>query len=273
MNAIGTGKNFPPENPSIFDKILTYSVVVGAVVPSIFTFMNLLNQTRITGKQNIAKLKPPWILMSNHMSLLDDLFLGPLIFFPKALTGYRYIPFHSPEEQNFYRSKLIAWFMKTTKSIPVIRGRGIYQEGMNRLVQAVKRGGVLHIYPEGTRSRSGNIGGAKTGVARLVYETGAAVVPMYHQGLERVLPIGSGIPRIGRKIRVAIGEPLFFNEELSMKNEVQAWQLIISRVMNSIQEQQKILQEKWGVRPVSSHGNNKTLEKHDVKIKTGSTPT
>ena len=256
MNSIGTGNNFPPQHPTWWDKMVSYLLVVGFIVPTIEIFMNLLNRTRIIGRKNIKKLPLPWILMSNHLTLLDDLFLDPLLITPHVLGGYRYIPFHAPEESNFYKKRLIAWFMRRTKSIPLIRGRGPHQEGMDRLIQAVKDGSLLHIYPEGTRSRTGRIGNGKSGVGRIVYESGAPVVPMYHQGMENILPIGSGFPRIGKEIRMAIGEPIYFEEELKMENNLKTWKLITQRIMEAIQQQREILEEQWGSRDFRPSKNN-----------------
>ncbi|NQU04477.1 MAG: 1-acyl-sn-glycerol-3-phosphate acyltransferase, partial [Calditrichaeota bacterium] len=194
MKPIGTGSNYPPEKPGLVTRLISYMLVNFLIIPLINIFMNVLNRTRIIGRKNIVGLKRPWILVSNHVTMLDDLFLDPLIMFPKGLCGYRYIPYHAPEESNFYKTPLMAWFMRYTKSIPLIRGRGFNQEGMKRLISAVKSGGILHIYPEGTRSRSGKIGKGKEGIGRIVYESGAPVVPVYHQGLEKVLPIGSSFP-------------------------------------------------------------------------------
>ncbi|HHE47111.1 MAG TPA: 1-acyl-sn-glycerol-3-phosphate acyltransferase [Bacteroidetes bacterium] len=248
MNNIGTGKNFPRENPGLFDRALCYIMVNFTIIPTIQIFMNLLNRTRIIGRKNLAGLKPPWILMSNHLTLLDDLFIDPLIFFPKGFLGYRYIPYNVPKEKNFYKHAITFWLMRRLKSIPVIRGRGIQQEGVNRLISAVKRGGILHIYPEGTRTRNGQIGAAKDGIARIVYETGAPVVPVYHQGLEKVLPIGSAIPNFGKEIRIAIGKPLSFQRELEMENDINTWRLITNRIMDGIREQQRVMNERWGAR-------------------------
>ncbi|NQT35419.1 1-acyl-sn-glycerol-3-phosphate acyltransferase [bacterium] len=250
MNDIGTGKNFPPENPCLMDRAISYSLVNFGIVPNIWLFMNILNRTRFVGKDNIAGMKAPWILMSNHVTLLDDLFIGPLIFFPKGFLGYRFIPYHAPEERNFYRKRLITWFMKNVKSIPLMRGRGIRQEGIDRIISAVKKGGILHIYPEGTRTRTGEIGSGQPGIGRIVYESGAPVVPLYHQGLEHVLPIGNRFPKFGREIRIAIGKPIRFDEELTMENNMQTWRKITHRVMEGIREQKEVSSAKWGFRRV-----------------------
>ena len=75
-------KNFPPENPSFFFKASSFGLVVGVIHPSIQIFMHGLNKTNIYGRENIKDLKPGWILASNHITILDDLFLGPVVMKP-----------------------------------------------------------------------------------------------------------------------------------------------------------------------------------------------
>lgn len=203
-----------------------------------------MNRTTIIGKKNVVDLGRPYILMSNHVSLLDDLFLGPIIFFPRGMQGYAWMPYHAPEERNFYKVSLIAWFLRKTKSIPLIRGKGIRQEGVTRLINAVRQGGILHIYPEGTRTRTGELGAPKIGIGRIVYESGAPVVPMYHKGLERVLPIGAGVPRFCKRIQASIGKPLYFDEELKLPNTPDTWRLIVARIMDGIKSERDKLEKR-----------------------------
>ena len=252
MAAIGIGQNFPPDKPTLLQKALSCFIAIGLVTPAFGLFMNLLNRCRVVGRENLARLRPPYIVTLNHLSLLDDLFLGPVIFFPHILKGYRYLPYHAPEERNFYKKPLIAQFMRHVKAIPVIRGRGVYQEGVNRLIKAVSAGGILQVYPEGTRSRTGELGDGKEGVGRIVFESGAPVVPIYHQGMEKVLPIGQGIPRVGKEVRIAIGEPITFAEELRLENSPKTWRLITDKIMDAIREQKQTADKLWGVKPLKT---------------------
>ncbi len=250
MTVLNSGNNFPPEKPNLIDRLISYSLVNIAILPAIWSFMYVLNQTTIVGRNNIKGLKPPWMLMSNHLTLLDDLFIGPLLFGPGTFKGYNHLPYHAPEERNFYKNRFAAWFMRRVKSIPVVRGKGIHQEGVERLIVALREGGLLQIFPEGTRTRTGKIGKPKSGIGRIVYESGAPVVPMYHEGLELVLPIGSGIPAIGKRIHIAVGEPIYFKKELSRENNPQTWRGISSRIMDAIYEQKYVVEKRLGAKSV-----------------------
>lgn len=241
---------YPPEDPAFSFKLTSFLLVVGIIIPGINTFMNLMNRTKITGKENLIGLEPPWILASNHLTMLDDLFLDPLLMRPYMLKGYNYFPYHAPEETNFYKKPLMSWFMRQVKSIPLIRGNGIFQDGMNRLIDAVNDNGILHIFPEGTRSRTGKIGDGKPGIGRIVSETNAIVVPMFHQGLERILPIGKYFPRFGTEVRIAIGKPIHFSKADDDVKEVAHWRAISRRVIKEIKEQREVANRKWGHKPI-----------------------
>ncbi len=80
----------------------------------------------------------------------------------------------------------------------------------------LSRGWSLVIYPEGTRSRTGEIGTFKGGLALLAKKSGRPVVPIYVEGGLRVLPEATYIPRAGT-IRVCYGKPLHFNDAENSK--------------------------------------------------------
>ena len=72
----------------------------------------------------------------------------------------------------------------------------------------LRRGHVLGIYPEGTRSRDGLLHRGHTGVAQLALMTGAPIVPVGLVGTDRIQPIGARVPRPFRRATVRFGAPL-----------------------------------------------------------------
>lgn len=81
-----------------------------------------------------------------------------------------------------------------------------------KAIRSLKRGDVLIIYPEGTRSRTGKIQRAKHGVAKIYLETGVPILPMAIKGTFGLLPPGGRL-RMKRVARINIGRPLYFGEE------------------------------------------------------------
>jgi len=68
-------------------------------------------------------------------------------------------------------------------------------------------GHVLMVFPEGTRSPTGELQTAKDGLAMLALRTGATIVPIGVSNTDRVWPKGRKIPRIGGHATMRIGEP------------------------------------------------------------------
>lgn len=77
--------------------------------------------------------------------------------------------------------------------------------------QLVQRGWSLLLYPEGTRSRNGEVGQFKPGVAVLARLTGAAVIPIFVNGGRDILPPGSRLPRRAHAV-VVFGHPMRIHE-------------------------------------------------------------
>ncbi|TKJ41718.1 hypothetical protein CEE37_03890 [candidate division LCP-89 bacterium B3_LCP] len=220
----------------ILSSLVSYLVVMIGMVPFFCFLMKVLNRTEIQNKHIIQRARPPFIFCSNHVSMLDDTFVDPVVFAPRAYWDFRFIAYHTPEKKNFFKGPFFSFIMYASRCVPITRGKGVFQPGMERLIRVLKSGKIVHIYPEGTRTRSGKLGKAKIGVGRLVRETGAPVIPCYHQGLDKVLPIGHKIPKIGKKVKIYIGNIINFSEYIDMPNAPKTWQMIADKIMEAIGE-------------------------------------
>lgn len=79
-------------------------------------------------------------------------------------------------------------------------------------VQLIRDGWNLLLYPEGTRSRSGEIGQFKPGVALLAKFTGRPVIPIHVEGCDDILPYCAFMPRSGRAI-CRYGKPIRYESD------------------------------------------------------------
>lgn len=219
-----------------WNRVVTWSLTCLLVVPVCAVLMRVLNRTRIVGRHHLQGARLPLVLVSNHVTIFDDGLVDTLIFPPRVFREYDFIPYHVPEERNFFKGRLMNWFMRRMKCIPVRRGEGIFQPAMDRIIAALRDGGCVRTFPEGTRTRSGVLGHGRPGVGRVLYETGAAVVPCFHRGLDQVLPIGSVIPRIGKRVDIIIGPPFGVDDLRALPNTKETWQKIADRLMEKIAE-------------------------------------
>lgn len=92
--------------------------------------------------------------------------------------------------------------MRAAKVLPVQRGAGMHQPGLAAAESRLAAGDWVHIFPEGTRTKDGKMGPVRKGVGRLVAACGVApvIVPFVHSGMEKVLPRGSMLPKMGKEV-------------------------------------------------------------------------
>lgn len=112
-----------------------------------------------------------------------------------------------------FKNPFAGAILRKGKVMPIERGRGVKQPLMDDVIARLDEGDWVHMFPEGTRSRTGTMGRMRPGVGRLVAdaERTPVVVPFYHTGMETILRVGAWIPlNVGQKLRVVVGEPIDF---------------------------------------------------------------
>ena len=158
-----------------------------------------------TGLENIPATGAA-ILASNHMSVIDSIFL-PLVLKRSVFFLAKSDYFTGKGVRGF----VVRSFMNGVGQLSIDRSGGKASEAsLNTGVQVLRGGGVLGIYPEGTRSPTGKLYRGRTGVARMILEAKAPVVPVAMFDTDKAMPIGSKIPKV-RRVGVVIGEPLDFS--------------------------------------------------------------
>jgi 1-acyl-sn-glycerol-3-phosphate acyltransferase len=138
----------------------------------------------------------PVLLAINHSSAIDPLLAG--------VAMQRKVRFMAKEE--LFRSPLGGWFLRQLGAFPVRRGEGDRQ-ALKQALAVLEQGGVVGIFPEGTRSPDGRLQQAQTGIAFLARRGRAVVVPVAIAGTRNILPKGAWLPRCAR-VRILVGEPL-----------------------------------------------------------------
>jgi len=98
--------------------------------------------------------------------------------------------------------------------LPKLNVIPVDQEGSDRqalkiLIRLLKAGEGVLIFPEGERTRDGQLGSALPGLGFVIAKTSAPVVPMRIFGAREALPRGSGRVRL-RRITIVVGEPIYF---------------------------------------------------------------
>lgn len=110
-----------------------------------------------------------YILACNHQSFLDPIFLGIAVKDKK-----RKLSFMAKEE--LFRVPVLNWLIKGLGAFPVSRGKGD-TGAIDHAVAIVKDGGVLGIFPEGTRYKDGKLHRLKSGAVVVASKTGGDMIP------------------------------------------------------------------------------------------------
>jgi 1-acyl-sn-glycerol-3-phosphate acyltransferase len=139
----------------------------------VYAFGQLVLKVRVTGR---SKLVPgPQILASNHVSNFDPLLVG--------LGAGREVHFLAKEEL-FAASRLFAWLIHTFNAWPVRRGGGD-PAAMKRCSWLLGKRQTIVLFPEGTRSRTGDLFPFKPGIGMLAITNRVPVVPVHLGGVSR----------------------------------------------------------------------------------------
>lgn len=145
------------------------------------------------------------ILASNHLSFADSLVI--------PLTAPRQVSFLAKDDYwtgTGVRGVVSRNFFTAIGSIPVDRDDPrAAQTSLDLALEHLRGGGAFGIYPEGTRSRDGQLYRGRTGVAWLALTAGCPVVPVALTGTDKLQPVGSRLPKVV-KFRVEFGTPIDF---------------------------------------------------------------
>ena len=175
--------------------------------------LRLLFRPWVEGEENI----PPEgaaIFASNHLSFSDSIFL-PLVL-PRRITFLAKADYFNGRG---VKGRATAAFFKGAGQLPVDRsGGGAGDAALNSGLKVLRRGELLGIYPEGTRSPDGRLYRGRVGVARMALEAACPVLPVAMIGTDKAQPAGKKVPKIMR-IGVRIGKPLDFSRYEGMEND------------------------------------------------------
>jgi 1-acyl-sn-glycerol-3-phosphate acyltransferase len=187
---------------------------------------------RVEGLEHVPR-RGGAILAANHLSVADELFLGAVVSRQVhywAKEDY----FHLPG----VKGKLMAGLMYGLGTIPVHRDGGrAALEALDAAVPVLQSGGLVGLFPEGTRSPDGRLYRGRTGVAHLALAAGVPIIPIGIVGTENVLPNHHAVPRLsalGRSgVIMRFGAPMDVSDR---EQTMSAKRAITDELMTEIQK-------------------------------------
>ncbi|HEX5899432.1 MAG TPA: lysophospholipid acyltransferase family protein [Solirubrobacteraceae bacterium] len=175
--------------------------------------MDIYAARRATGREKLAGLKGPVILVANHASHMDTpVILAALPWRLRKKTAV------AAAADYFYKNRLVAAAVSLVfNTVPIERRGGeMGKNGSGHLDKLLDQGWNLLLFPEGTRTRDGGPGRVRRGAAVLAAAHNLSIVPIRVTGTRAAMPPGRLWPkRIHGKIfsrrhriNVSFGEPI-----------------------------------------------------------------
>jgi len=177
------------------------------------TVMQPIYRIEVIGKENIPS-EGGMLLCANHISNLDPLIVG--------ITTKR--PVHFMAKEELFSVPVLGKIVSNVNAFPVKRGMSD-REALRKGLAILKEGKVLGLFPEGTRSKTGEMGKGLAGAGFFALRSDAYVVPCAIIGPYKAF----------NKLRVVYGKPIDMDSVRADKlNAEQATDLIMNEIQKLI---------------------------------------
>lgn len=175
-------------------------------------FFHIFYRLRVKGKKNIPKTGGA-IVCANHISNFD-----PIVV---AICIKRNVHFMAKAE--LFENKFVSFILRNLHAFPIKRGSADITAIKNSL-KLIKNGEILGIFPEGTRSKTGQLLPAEPGTATIAIKTKAPIIPI------KII----GDYKIFKPVKVVIGEPIelaeYYDRKLTSDEINKASQQIMAEI-------------------------------------------
>ena len=190
---------------ALFDKKLTILHHLGNFWGSLFTILNPLWKVEISGKEKLNNKSK--IIVANHQSQEDILLMYRLG------VAFRWI-----SKAEVFRIPFYGWMMQLNGDIKLKRtSKSSIRKMIIDAKKVLAKGCTIAIFPEGTRSKNGQLGNFKEGAFKLAIETQTPILPIIIQGTGQQLVYPNGLFKGKHKATIKILDEIPYSEFKDME--------------------------------------------------------
>jgi 1-acyl-sn-glycerol-3-phosphate acyltransferase len=193
----------PSAKPVLTEEELLRSDVtplIGAIAAVTRLICRCFTRVRIEGDTSTIPVKGPVILAATHISNADAVLIGAFL---TPRLGRR---IHWLGKKEMFDWPLVGYMARNGGVVPVDRAAADV-EAFRVARRILDAGNVLMVFPEGTRSPTGQLQPPKDGLAMLALRTNATIIPIGISNTDRIWPKGRAFPLPGKHATMRIGEP------------------------------------------------------------------
>ncbi len=177
--------------------------------------MTLGFSLRSEGRQRVPPAGPA-LIIANHQSFLDPSLVG--------LCSRRHLCFLA--RKTLFRFRPFGWLIRALGAVPIDQV-GVGKEGLRVILQELRAGRAVVVFPEGTRTPDGAMHKLRPGIHLLIKRTQAPIVPVGIAGAFQALPAGHTLPTpaplflpAGKStLAVSVGKPLDASRYAAMERD------------------------------------------------------
>jgi len=185
-------------------------------------FLVFFSRTRmeVKGLENLPK-NTPAILAPNHQSAADIMIL--LAGIPKDCRF--------AVKKELFRVPFFGWYLKMSGYFSIDREvvLSAYRT-LEKIIEILKAGDNVLIFPEGTRSRDGSLGRFKRGSLLAALKSGAPIIPIAISGSFNIIPRGTWLIHPSH-VKLSIGQPIYIKNETEYDQKVNEVRDTIARML------------------------------------------
>lgn len=192
----------------------------------------------------------PYIIAANHNSHLDTAAVLAAVNWATDHNEARRLHVLGARDY-FFKSPVKKWLVTRLLNVVPIERKENSLSSLRLVKRILAKGESVVIFPEGTRSREGNLQPFKPGLGLMAWELKVPVVPVFINGTFQAMPVGRSFPSPG-KVRVTFGEPLRMEAYQQSANPLrrdQLYRLIVTDTRRRIARMQSRNGEKVAAKP------------------------